>query len=81
MDTVLKTFPNGLPTLEELKHYNSSDVPEETAWIWGADDEVSKFTKVRFGHRMAFILCTGWANQPLNASANFVSQERRLERR
>lgn len=67
MDIALKTFPNGLPTLEELKHYNSPDVPEETAWIWGSDDEVSKFTKVKFSDRTAFNLCIGWANQSLNA--------------
>lgn len=40
MDVVKAKFPNGLPTLEELKAYNSKDVPAETAWIWGDEDEV-----------------------------------------
>lgn len=41
MEVVLKKFPNGLPTLEQIRKYNKgSDVPLETAWIWGEDDEV-----------------------------------------
>jgi len=40
MDVAKKKFPNGLPTLEELKKSNASDVPPETAWIYGEQDEV-----------------------------------------
>jgi hypothetical protein len=41
MDHVQKLFPNGLPTLAELKEFNAGKgVPDETAWIWGPDDEV-----------------------------------------
>jgi hypothetical protein len=40
MEIALKKFPNGLPTLEELKKSNGSDPYPETAWIWGEDDEV-----------------------------------------
>jgi hypothetical protein len=41
MDIVKATFPNGLPTLDELKAFNNGKgVPPETAWIWGEDDEV-----------------------------------------
>jgi hypothetical protein len=42
MDIVEKQFPNGLPTLAELKELNSPGVPPETAWIWGKDDEVGE---------------------------------------
>jgi hypothetical protein len=43
MDIVKAKFPNGLPTLAELKANNSGKgVPPETAWIWGEDDEVCK---------------------------------------
>ena len=43
MDIVRAEFPDGLPTLEELKTYNrGKGVPPETAWIWGKDDEVGK---------------------------------------
>ena len=41
MEVAMKKFPKGLPTLEELKKWNTSDVPPETAWIWGKDDEVN----------------------------------------
>lgn len=41
MDIARKTFPNGLPTLEQLAAYNKGkDVIPETSWIWGKDDEV-----------------------------------------
>lgn len=41
MEHATKLFPGGLPTLEELKHFNAGKgVPPETAWIWGKDDEV-----------------------------------------
>jgi hypothetical protein len=41
MEHAKKLFPRGLPTLEELKTFNAGkDVPPETAWIWGKDDEV-----------------------------------------
>jgi len=41
MEAVTARFPNGLPTLAELKEINKGkDVPLETAWIWGPDDEV-----------------------------------------
>ncbi|KAH8666754.1 hypothetical protein BX600DRAFT_397622 [Xylariales sp. PMI_506] len=42
MDPVLEAFPGGLPTLGELKAFNSPDVPPETAWIWGKDDEIGR---------------------------------------
>ncbi len=48
MEIVNEAFIGGLPTLEELKVYNKgSDVPPETAWIWGKNDEVliKKFKK------------------------------------
>ena len=46
MEKINVLFPKGLPTLEELKAYNkSSDVPPETAWIWGEDDEVYQSMK------------------------------------
>jgi hypothetical protein len=37
---VAEQFPNGLPTLQDLKKHNGPEVPEETAWIWGPEDEV-----------------------------------------
>lgn len=42
MTTAIKDkFPNGLPTLEDLAKLNAGkNVPPETAWIWGEDDEV-----------------------------------------
>jgi hypothetical protein len=40
MEIAMQKFPKGLPTLEELKKFNSPDVPPETAWIWGDKDEV-----------------------------------------
>lgn len=41
MDQVKKDFPNGLPKLADLAVLNArKDVPPETAWIWGKDDEV-----------------------------------------
>lgn len=41
MEHVLGTFQNKLPTLTEIKNHNKGrDVPPETAWIWGKDDEV-----------------------------------------
>ncbi|KAI1359000.1 hypothetical protein F5Y08DRAFT_93100 [Xylaria arbuscula] len=43
MDHVLKLFPGGLPTLEQIKESNKGkDVPLETAWIWGEKDEVGR---------------------------------------
>jgi len=43
METVKKLFPKGLPTLAELKEFNKGkDVPPETAWIWGKDDELGR---------------------------------------
>ncbi|KAJ9143786.1 hypothetical protein NKR23_g6400 [Pleurostoma richardsiae] len=43
MEHALGLFPAGLPTLEELKvHNKDSDVPPETAWIWGKDDEIGR---------------------------------------
>lgn len=42
MDAVKKSFPNGLPTLAELAVLNKGkDVPPETAWIFGKEDDVS----------------------------------------
>jgi hypothetical protein len=41
MDQAIKTFPDGLPNLAQLATYNKGkDVPVETSWIWGSDDEV-----------------------------------------
>lgn len=41
MDVAKKNFPDGFPTLKELRKLNEGkDVPPETAWIWGEDDEV-----------------------------------------
>lgn len=41
MEHAQKAFPRGLPTLAELKDFNAGqDVPPETAWIWGDNDEV-----------------------------------------
>jgi hypothetical protein len=41
MEYARKKFPNGLPSLSEIKKLNEGkNVPPETAWIWGADDEV-----------------------------------------
>jgi hypothetical protein len=43
MEHALKLFPDGLPTLEQIKDFNkNSDVPPETAWIWGKDDEIGR---------------------------------------
>ncbi|KKA24601.1 hypothetical protein T310_1348 [Rasamsonia emersonii CBS 393.64] len=43
MEHAKKLFPNGLPTLEELKAFNAGkDVPPETAWIWGENDELGR---------------------------------------
>ncbi|RLL98504.1 hypothetical protein CFD26_106026 [Aspergillus turcosus] len=43
MEHAQKTFPRGLPTLAELKNFNAGkDVPPETAWIWGDDDELGR---------------------------------------
>ncbi|RFU34864.1 hypothetical protein B7463_g1440, partial [Scytalidium lignicola] len=43
MDVVKAKFPKGLPTLQELQTYNEgADVPPETAWIWGMDDEIGR---------------------------------------
>jgi hypothetical protein len=40
MDQAMKTFPDGLPNLAQLATYNKGkDVPVETSWIWGSDDE------------------------------------------
>jgi hypothetical protein len=42
MEIASKSFPKGLPTLEEVKALNAGlDVPPETAWFWGKDDEAS----------------------------------------
>lgn len=47
MDTVTALFPGGLPTLAGLKELNKGkDIPPETAWIWGPDDEVGKILNV-----------------------------------
>jgi len=41
MENAKALFPQGLPTLSELKKANEGkNVPPETSWIWGADDEV-----------------------------------------
>lgn len=41
MEHALETFQNKLPTLAQIREHNEgSDVPPETAWIWGKDDEV-----------------------------------------
>lgn len=41
MENVQKNFPKGLPTLAELAVLNKGkDVPPETAWIWGSEDDV-----------------------------------------
>ncbi|KAH0287576.1 hypothetical protein M436DRAFT_35268 [Aureobasidium namibiae CBS 147.97] len=43
MEHALKIFPNGLPNLEQLVAYNKGkDVPPETSWIWGRDDEIGR---------------------------------------
>lgn len=42
MEFMKAQFPKGLPSLKELLMLNAEkDVPPETAWIWGKDDEVS----------------------------------------
>jgi hypothetical protein len=47
MEFMKAQFPNGLPTLKELKAANTGkEVPPETAWIWGKDDEVSAWTRI-----------------------------------
>ena len=41
MEFMKSKFPKGLPTLKELRATNAGkDVPPETAWIWGENDEV-----------------------------------------
>ncbi|KAG9254757.1 putative cyclase-domain-containing protein [Emericellopsis atlantica] len=43
MENALKKFPGGLPTLEQIRESNKgSDLPLETAWIWGPDDEIGR---------------------------------------
>ncbi|CAK7204040.1 hypothetical protein SEUCBS139899_006791 [Sporothrix eucalyptigena] len=43
MEHVKKNFPKGLPTLAELAEHNKGkDVPPETAWIWGEDDDIGR---------------------------------------
>ncbi|CAK7234102.1 hypothetical protein SCUCBS95973_008821 [Sporothrix curviconia] len=43
MEHVKKSFPKGLPTLAELAEYNKGkDVPPETAWIWGEEDDIGR---------------------------------------
>ncbi|EFW98844.1 hypothetical protein CMQ_4696 [Grosmannia clavigera kw1407] len=43
MEKVKKDFPNGLPKLADLAILNAGkDVPPETAWIWGKDDELGR---------------------------------------
>lgn len=47
MENVKKTFPKGLLILAELAEFNKGeDVPPETAWIWGEEDEVSRCVAV-----------------------------------
>ena len=42
MDQAMQKFPDGLPKLAQLAAYNKGkDVPVETSWIWGSDDEAS----------------------------------------
>jgi len=49
MDFVTAKFPQGLPTLQDLIASNKgSTVPPETAWIWGADDEVCLLHKIPY---------------------------------
>lgn len=41
MEHALGLFNNKLPSLRELKGHNEGrGLPEDTAWIWGEDDEV-----------------------------------------
>lgn len=41
MEHAIKSFPDGLPSLEQVAAYNKGkDIPRETSWIWGEDDEV-----------------------------------------
>jgi hypothetical protein len=54
MDIATARFPNGLPTLEELKRLNGPDVPAETAWIWGSDDEVSGVAQILRGYEQLY---------------------------
>ncbi|OAA59734.1 hypothetical protein SPI_05932 [Niveomyces insectorum RCEF 264] len=43
MEHVKKNFPKGLPKLADLAAFNAGKpVPPETAWIWGADDEIGR---------------------------------------
>ncbi|KAL1296809.1 hypothetical protein AAFC00_004435 [Neodothiora populina] len=43
MDQALAKFPKGLPTLKKLAEYNQgSNVPPETAWFWGIEDEIGR---------------------------------------
>ncbi|KAI9152265.1 hypothetical protein HJFPF1_09494 [Paramyrothecium foliicola] len=43
MEHALKLFPDGLPTLEQVRKFNvDSTVPSDTAWIWGKDDEIGR---------------------------------------
>ncbi|THX23339.1 hypothetical protein D6D10_10340 [Aureobasidium pullulans] len=43
MEHALSLFPDGLPNLETLKQHNKGrDVPPETSWIWGEDDEIGR---------------------------------------
>lgn len=47
MEFVKAKFPAGLPTLQELKDMNvGTNVPPETAWIWGESDEVRTSAKM-----------------------------------
>lgn len=47
MEFVKAKFPAGLPTLQELKDINvGTNVPPETAWIWGESDEVRTSAKM-----------------------------------
>lgn len=40
MEHAIKAFPNGLPSLAQLAvHNKGKDIPPETSWIWGKDDE------------------------------------------
>ncbi|KAK5994323.1 hypothetical protein PT974_04796 [Cladobotryum mycophilum] len=43
MEHALKQFPNGLPTLEEIRARNKdSDIPSDAAWIWGKEDDLGR---------------------------------------
>lgn len=63
MDVALSAFPDGLPSLDQLKLMNTGKgIPLETSWIWGNDDEVSPSSL--WQHET--LTTEDWTHQPLN---------------